>query len=613
VLFWLATRNDQPRLSEVERGIRTLGVAKLPDKLRDQLASRLTNPREEASISAISEIHIAYNLSRIFGKAGVRLYPTNPKKGPDAEAVVHLRPIYFEATTIGSGVTDQKLRKICEGISKTIYGKIAGRWYVRVNISSESLRRTKKGHFLVQPSINKVLSSFDQLNLPWFIGKKGHFEKLTIAGQVAIRRTTSLEVQRLATRGQDKFFQTSSFKKYVSELREDALKDSPIIYLNSAKFPYRIVETGCEMSFPSKASEGEKSGFLDRIEKRVVAKILSGQLLPKQPNVLVVNASNWTLSYDLAQVDWRTEFTPLKNRLRLILSSRRPRDLSAIMIYENDIRQARIVGNRFASPESRLSKHEEQLLARRVIVQSRREREATRARKRIIPSKLNEMKQSLAAGYESFSRLSKLVKIVTATSNSSQSLKQIGIKLSLDKEQFKDPTTALDFSDFGRVIAEREANYLVNSIIRSAYDGGAWSVSSWKMLSDVVQRFGSTTSAATGLFVPFRVYSQILEWPREHHRHLVFQGTEPIFITPKGTRVPIHILNGHQPNDSFIIYSKAHGEWSVKPGNISDRLSINVVTKEKIELAAYTEAEYRVSNSRAALRFSIASGTSASS
>src|SRR6266550_6538397 len=64
VLFWLATRNDQPRLSEVERGIRTLGVAKLPDKLRDQLASRLTNPREEASISAISEIHIAYNLSR---------------------------------------------------------------------------------------------------------------------------------------------------------------------------------------------------------------------------------------------------------------------------------------------------------------------------------------------------------------------------------------------------------------------------------------------------------------------------------------------------------------------------------------------------------------------
>ncbi len=609
VLFWLASNNNQAKLSEIERSLRRLGVAKLPGKLRDQLAFRLTNPREEACISAISEIHTAYSLSRRFGKTRVRLYPTNPKKGPDAEAIVHLRPVYFEATTIGSGMTDRKLRMICEGISKKIHGRIAGRWYVRANISSERLRRTKKGRFLVQPSIDMVLSSFDRLNLSWFIGKKGHFERLTIAGQAIMRQTISPVVRRLANRGQDRFFQTSAFKKYIAQVAEEVAKDSPIVYLNGTRFPYRIVETACEMSYPSKASEGEQSGCLDRIEKRIVAKIRSGQLLPGQPNVLVVNASNWTLGYDLAQSEWQMKFAPLKKRLRLILSCWRPPDLSAIMMYENDIRAARIVGNRFVGPASRLTKHEEKLLARRVIARSRSEREATRLRKRIIPSKIEAMKRSVSAGYESFSRLSKLVKIVSAPSDTNQNLKQIGIRLGLDKDQFRDPAAALDFSDFGRVIAEREANYLINSIIRSADDGGVWTVSSWKMLSDIIEKFNSTTTIATALFVPIRVYSQFFEWPRERRRHLTFEGTKPTFITTKGTRIPVYILSGHLPNDFFIIYSKSQGEWAVKLGNMSDRLSISVVTKDKIELTAYTESEYRVSDSKAALRFSIQKDT----
>lgn len=608
-----------PLLMDLEYALRHFRYKSWSKEAQEDFARRLVSPREDNSWSPFCEMNVALRLEQRYGRNNVIVYPSHP--GPDISAKVQNRLIGFEVTGVFPGKTEDRLKEISRGIAKGLYSRTKGKRYLRVDIQTTKLPKGKKGRFRIRPSIKKVLTSFDELGLATIVPKFRNFN-LNEASDYIHTMTAYKNVPRLRNsylKGLEKGFRTRAFKTFIERLDQNVLEGSPIThFLDGRAKRYRITEVGYELFAPSRPAQDEQNAILDRLEKRILGKVTKAkQLVPGRANVLVVNAQNWTIhgfDFSSSLYDWQSESEPVRRRLRSILVQHRPANLSAIMIYERDFRDARIVENRFARRESALTTYEGMsLFTKKRIGQLRRLKEAERMRKKVIHSKVIAAEKSVVEGYEAYSEIKRLafVRPFNATIDRMPFV-QIHGGFQVPKSWFKDPRLASNFGESGQAIGIREVAYLVRRILEECDEVQVQAVS-YDSLSDAIDKFSSQHGTPNLIFVPLTLHLVVYNWIPQNpqKRVLKFENGIPILVTNSGVEIPIHWLTSSDPDGHIIIYKKTHGEWIVKPGKTTKELTVWASTKNKedIKIFAKTVAAYKTLHKNAAWRVIIRPGT----
>ncbi len=297
-----------------------------------------------------------------------------------------------------------------------------------------------------------------------------------------------------------------------------------------------------------------------------------------------------------------------------MLVQNRPRNLSAIMVYENDFRDSRIVENRFASRESALTTYEGMsLFTKRRMGRLRRLKEAERMRKNVIHHKLLAAERSIVAGYEAYSEIKELAFVRSfQASTDAMPFVQIPGGFRVPKSWFKDPRAATDFGESGRGIGIREVAYLVHRILEES-EGVSLQALDYDSLCDTIDEFSAQVGSPTVLFVPLTFNLAVHNWIGQKHKQRVLKWAngKTILVTKSGLEIPIHWLTSSDPDSHIIICKKkAHGEWIVKPGKTTQNLTIWTSTKDKedINILAKSVVAYKTLNKSAAWRLVLPHG-----
>ncbi len=177
---------------------------------KSDFSGRLVSPREDNSWSPFCEMNVALRLEQRYGRKNVTVYPTLP--GPDIVAKINNRQIGFEVTGVFPGKTEDRLREISRGIAKGLHSRIKGKRYLKIEIQTATLPKDKEERFRIQPSVNKVLRSFDDMGLATIVPKFGSFN-LREASDYLTYMTAYKNVPRLRKlylKGLEKGFRTKA-------------------------------------------------------------------------------------------------------------------------------------------------------------------------------------------------------------------------------------------------------------------------------------------------------------------------------------------------------------------------------------------------------------------
>jgi hypothetical protein len=509
--------------------------------------------------------------------------------------------------------TEERLRKICRGIAHELYSRIGTKRYLRIEIQTSTLPRDTKGRFRIKPSIRHVVDSFNKLQLTTLLKAFGNFHLSDTFTYIEYSQLPK-KLRDSYYKGVDKGFRSYAFRKFLKSVSLDDLKDSPIVYFLSGRSNYSIAETACQLVFPSQPALDEQKAFLDKVERKITEKIRKSQFVPDQPNVLVVNGSNWTVhGYDLSRSpDWDVESTPIRKVLRRVVGERRPPSLSSVLIYEDDFQEARMIENRFAKRQSRLTVYEGMcLFNRKRIAQIRKMKQSLQIRKRIIPSKLVLTRESIATGYQTYSEIAQLATRRKFDSSIDSGLRfvQIPELFRVPKAWFRDPQFSAGFADSGHAVAVGEIAYLVKSV-RDCCEHMLLGEFTYDSLSAALDRFSTTVGSPTVLFVPISLHTRLLSWlnPGPKRRLFKFERGKTFLISKNGLETPIFWLTSSHPNTNAIIYSKVHGEWVVKQGSVTDELTIQIQTNspDTVKVLVKTVVAYNIQDKRGAWCLSFA-------
>jgi hypothetical protein len=610
-LFMIASSSTpkDPVLIDLEKALRLFRFETWKRQPRNDFAGRLQSPREDNSWSPFCEMNVALRLQQRYGKDNVDLYPSLP--GSDIVAKIHDREICFEVTAVFPGKTEETLKKICRGIAKGLHSRIKDtQRYFRLEIQTGNLPKNRQGQFRIRQSIDKVLRSFDELGLVTLVPIFGNFH-LQQASDYIVHSILPEKLFLSYTKGLDRGFRSKRFKSFIKLLDQDALKTSPIRYFVTGKANYLIAEVGCESIYPTQPAKDEQEAFLDRLQRRILTKLSKpGQIILGKPNILVVNGTNWTIhGYDFSSnvFEREIEFAPVKNTIRRVLLQNRPPNLSAIMIYENDFRNARIVANRFARKESRLSAYEGMsLFTKKRITQLRRLKQSTRIRAKIIPSKLAAVGPSIIAGYKRYSLIADIASTRTFDTSSDANVPFFEVQRSFKapKAWLRDPQFSPDFGETGRMVGIVEIAYLVKRLLEDSEHVSLQDLN-YDTLCDTINKFSSQVGPPTMLFVPLTLHLPIHNWIglNPNRRIMKWKDGQTILLLESGLEIPIHWLTNTDPHSHIIIYKKKdHGQWIVRPGNASRELTVQIVTrsKEDLKVIVKTVVAYVTLNKNAA-------------
>src|SRR5438309_3818481 len=297
------------------------------------LEGRIRSNDLDNSASVMTEGLLMHQFGSRFGPSNVIPWP-KLSNGKFADLMLRRsgESIYYEATALGTGMFEEKLRIVYSILSQTVSsyllpGKSA--WF-SVDPSKLPLNERK------QLDVNRAIS----LTHSWL-------EKLKI-----------FRLLQSTSKGSVHIHLRQSYPFLLGEFIDFSIDDCPIISMSITPDTTGLAHFTSLETFPSFGSMLGGKAFVNHIEKKIREKLGSGQRERDQPNILVVRAYHWLYNPSRNANSAILDYGRIDNSIRAIIDELQVRDLSAIKIYEDDYFEARTFVNPFASEYARLTVEE---------------------------------------------------------------------------------------------------------------------------------------------------------------------------------------------------------------------------------------------------------------
>ncbi|MCD6477197.1 MAG: hypothetical protein J7K26_03520 [Candidatus Aenigmarchaeota archaeon] len=355
-------------LKKIEEGLSLIDIFNMPKKRRNYLISRLRADKSEQVLSALSEVEIISYFIKKFGKENVIIEPNlESGKKPEIKLNFDRQEIYVEQTNIDIGIVERKLKEIFTKASEKIWHLIDDDIIIKFDIDTSKLVWDDEGYLNVASSVEKIINSLEKLNLHIFfriektLFRLKSLTRLDSPEKYIIDKKDILqhynEIGKILSENIDK----EPFKSFCEKTKIRDIIDCPIVSFYSIPAQHKLVEIGSYDVFPSESALAQKRGFVNRIIKKIKQKINDFQREIDRPNILFIKARHWTMhgySTDKDASIADIEFKPIASIIEEFFKLNKIRDLTAIILYENEPSVVRIMINPHAKNGSILSLEE---------------------------------------------------------------------------------------------------------------------------------------------------------------------------------------------------------------------------------------------------------------
>jgi len=345
--------NSIQRLDTLERAINLFGILNWSPSKLNAFRSRLASEDYIQSLSAATELEVAYKLAQKLGREKVELYPTLESGGfSDVSVKINDKRIFLEIGNLGESLPEKKIQQILNASAKYLGQKINDRCYLCLNVDTAEFVFDEKGIIQVDLSIEKLNSEIDILALHKLAGFKGHFN---IADMVTVIFNLELyrRIQQLLSPHTKKLLDlvnTEEIRKWLESFDLESLKKAHLVksIIASSETTTLLVEIHPVQFFPSKAAIAERESFLNHLTRNIKSQIDEKQIQPKAPNIVLIQGFHWTL---FALKD----FEVLYERLQQFFKQIKDEHLSGVAVFDIDFDKTMFINNDYANSLSQLN------------------------------------------------------------------------------------------------------------------------------------------------------------------------------------------------------------------------------------------------------------------
>jgi hypothetical protein len=377
-IFFNLCLDNRHELVEFEQFLTDFKVLSWPNGKLSPLKGRASQNNWE-SVSVLSEGLAARHYASKIGIEKVEPGPALPTgRFADLSAFLVDRKVFFEMTSLGSGLFEQSLEKAFDIVCKQLMTQLRNKRFVDIVIDVPKLHLDPEKFLDPEEAAAAILWSIENLGLQTLFNSSispllvsiGRLAQLpekekTVYEHSVWRLPPAFGINLLQEYDRDfaALMSQEPILGWSKTTTPRMLVGSPIDYFSASDIDTFGVEMKTRMVHPSLSSEFEKQSFLAHIRRVISNKLTHLQLQRGSPNVLAVMAHNW-LSHGYEDSDERQalSYDLMEKTVRQSLDSFRNEDLSCVMLFEWNYAKAKKILNPYASEASRLSDNEIQTL-----------------------------------------------------------------------------------------------------------------------------------------------------------------------------------------------------------------------------------------------------------
>lgn|GEM_PF-4474367 len=341
-----------------------------PSKL-NYLKQRLKDKNPSQNLPVIHELLIAEHYVSKLDRNSVELDPEIPTartcKKPDLRITIDNGPVVFEITAVSEGLAEKKIREIFNDVADHILKDLQNSYGIYLTIDCHKLVKDDKGRIDVDRSIEKIIRFIEKFNLVSVFQTVRNINFRNLVRNLPKDRTL-YECRHLMRFSGEPFYdkiEEETVKSFAKSVKVQEIDSSPIDSVVSVVEKYPVVQIQSMKFYPSESAFEEEDAFLNHVIRSICHKLEEDQFDPNSPNVLVVEASNWTLfgyASEKDRVISQRHFEPIKEKIVEFLKERRVPYLSGVIIFENIFPSGRFISNPSVDAKFELSCKERKML-----------------------------------------------------------------------------------------------------------------------------------------------------------------------------------------------------------------------------------------------------------
>ncbi len=334
-------------LTNIEEILKVIGI----DKEKVKRAASLD---EAHSYSLYSEILLFDELSRRVGSKNIDYNPVINGKKPEYKIKSSDKEFCIEQTSVVTGDTENKLKKLFREVAKEIYPSLKPNTRLSIRVNSFNLSWDEETGLNIDASKKIILDSINKLNLyPFFNtytpAERLEWDLISLANIGTENLENSQDVLKYFE-GMGKYLVENADKEPAKSFLKNKISDvksSPILRFFSLPAKYTLIDLQTELIFPSRLAETERKAWLNALHRKIKYKIKEDQFSNTLPNILFIRADTWCLRDYYKDGDPDREI--VRGFLVNLVESLKNNKISAIVLYNGDISKRLITINSYAN------------------------------------------------------------------------------------------------------------------------------------------------------------------------------------------------------------------------------------------------------------------------
>jgi hypothetical protein len=298
-------------------------------------------------------------------KFGIKNIAYEPKLSNGSQADISLRnngqTYFIEICSLADGKTERNLQSIFEKVSNWLLHNIADNRWIKIVINTRKLRYNSDGSIDVAGSVEKTINYIEKLKLIPMCNVNSdinfdEFSNWSDSGSLYDKK----DIVKWYDSELFNSIEKEPFKSFSQSFHPKD-KDCPILdFFSTTSTHGTHIELHSHNIFPSEAATLQMSAFCRRVLRKMEFKRQKEQFEPRHPNIIVMQAFDWTKwGYTKKDDPFADEdFEPIKVSIKEFFSRSTLPYLSAVYLFETDIKNNRIVLNEFCNQESLVTEHE---------------------------------------------------------------------------------------------------------------------------------------------------------------------------------------------------------------------------------------------------------------
>lgn len=349
------------RLHTLEEALKEFNVMNLEKCKRENFLSKLTSCDYIQSLSAVTELEIAYQMVDKFGKSSVDIFP-ELSNGKVSDVLLRYdgEEIYFEVGNLGESLPQSKIQEILTSAAKHLGEKTEKMGYIGMFVDTANFVFDKSGRLDVSESLNKLKSEIDILALDKLVGYEGIISLKNFAWSANNRELLERIRGSIPSFAPDqtKLLEDPNVQRWLACFDNTALGKIELIVsliYGGLRKSGTLIEVKTRDFFPSKATIADRDSFLNHIVRHVEYQLDEGQIETGKPNIILIRGFHWVVfGMGISLESMRA----LKDKLEEFLDKRRERNLSGVAVFGNNFKEIYFIENPLVEDDSKIEKEE---------------------------------------------------------------------------------------------------------------------------------------------------------------------------------------------------------------------------------------------------------------